>query len=69
MSEKEFWNRVYRKPVFQCNKLPKGDIQLGIGFTKETYHTYNEKSLPEYIIFISFFKWNIYFGIGVDVKK
>ncbi len=57
-----------RKPVFQYKRLPKGDIQLGLGFTKETYHTYNDDAVSEYIFFISLFKLNIYFGIGVDFK-
>lgn len=69
MSEKEFWNHIYRKPIFQCNKFPKGDIQFGLGFSKETYHTNDGEPIPEYTIFISLFKWNIYFGIGVDFKN
>ncbi len=56
MSEKEFWNHIYRKPIFQCNKLPKGDIQFGLGFSKETYHTNDGEPIPEYTIFISLFK-------------
>ena len=69
MSEKEFWNHIYRKPIFHCYKLSKGDIQLGLGFSKETYHTNDGEPIPEYTIFISLFKWNIYFGIGVDFKN
>lgn len=65
MTEKEFWNRCHRKLIFDCNKLPKGDLQFGLGFSKETLHTYEGEPIPEYTIFISLFKWNIYFGIGV----
>ena len=69
MSEKEFWNRTHKKIIFECNKLPKGNLQLGLGFTKETLHNYDGEPIPEYTIFISFFKWNIYFGIGVKYDE
>lgn len=68
MNEKNFWNHIYRKFIFDCNRLPKGDIQFGLGFSKETLHDYKGNNIPEYTIFISLFKWNIYFGIGVDYK-
>lgn len=45
---------VLIKFIFECNKLPKGDLQLGLGFTKETLHNYDGEPIPEYTIFISF---------------
>lgn len=50
------------------NKLHKGDVQLGIFFNKQCFSTY-VGDMPEYYLYLCFFKWGISIGWFLEEDK